>query len=172
MAAAGAAALGWSQIAAWLFGCGLISWFATESVVLARAATREPLPPALRPALGVQLAPPVVGGVAYLNLTSGAPDMGAHILFGYGLFQAAVLLRLWPWIRLPKFSPGYWAFSFGATALPTVAIRMVERGDSGPTAWIAPLLFAAANLVIGYLAVSSLYSWFEPGSAQPSARPS
>ena len=170
MAAAGAAVLGWSQLASWLFGCGLISWFATESVVLARAATRQPLPAALRPAMGVQLAPPVVGGVAYLNLTSGAPDLGAHILFGYGLFQAAVLLRLWPWLRLPSFSPGYWAFSFGATALPTVAIRMVQRGDSGPS-WLAPLLFAGANLVIGYFALASVYLLFRPGPRSSEGTP-
>lgn len=170
VAAAGAAVLGWSQLASWLFGCGLISWFATESVVLARAATRQPLPAALRPAMGVQLAPPVVGGVAYLNLTSGAPDLGAHILFGYGLFQAAVLLRLWPWLRLPSFSPGYWAFSFGATALPTVAIRMVQRGDSGPS-WLAPLLFAGANLVIGYFALASVYLLFRPGPRSSEGTP-
>lgn len=157
VAAAGAAAYGWPEIASWLFGCGVISWFATESVVLLRASTREPLPRGLRPAMGVQLAPPVVGGLAYLGLTSGTPDMAAHILFGYGLFQAALLLRLWPWMRQDSFSPGYWAFSFGTTALPTMAMRMVERGASGPMNWVAPVLFVAANLVIAYFAVCTFY---------------
>jgi tellurite resistance protein len=157
VAATGAGVYGWTQFGTWLFGVGLIAWFATESVVLIRAATRDPMPPVARPAMGVQLAPPVVGGVAYLSLTTGSPDMAAHILFGYGLFQAALLLRLWPWIRLPQFSPGYWAFSFGATALPTMAMRMVERGDGGPVSWAAPVLFVAANLVIAWLALSSVY---------------
>lgn len=156
VAASGAMALGWPQIAAWLFGCGALSWLATESIVLARAATREPLPADLRSAMGVQLAPPVVGGVAYLGLTTGVPDLVANMLFGYGLYQAVLLLRLWPWVRLPTFSAGYWSMSFGVTALPTMAMRMVERGDSGPIAWVAPILFAAANLVIAYLALSSL----------------
>lgn len=156
VAATGAGVYGWTQLGTWLFGVGLIAWFATESVILVRAATRDSMPPGARPAMGVQLAPPVVGGVAYLSLTTGLPDMGAHMLFGYGLFQAMLLLRLWPWIRLPSFSPGYWAFSFGATALPTMAMRMVERGDSGPVGWAAPVLFVAANLVIAWLALSSL----------------
>jgi tellurite resistance protein len=171
VAAAGAAAYGWPQIGSWLFGCGLITWFATESVVLGRAATRAPLPSGSRPAMGVQLAPPVVGGVAYLGLTSGVPDMGAHILFGYGLFQAALLVRLWPWIRQPSFSPGYWAFSFGATALPTMAMRMLERGDSGPMSWAAPALFAAANLMIAYLGVSSLWLLVHGGPQKVPAVP-
>jgi len=65
-------------------------------------------------------------------------------------------LRLWRWVRLPTFSSGYWSVSFGATALPTMAMRMVERGDSGPIAWLAPIVFVGANLVIAYLALSSL----------------
>jgi tellurite resistance protein len=156
VAASGAMALGWPEIAAWLFGCGALSWFATESIVLGRAATREPLPAALRAALGVQLAPPVVGGAAYLSLTTGSPDLVAQMLFGYGLYQTMLLLRLWRWVRLPNFSAGYWSVSFGATALPTMAMRMVERGDSGPIASVAPVLFVGANLVIAYLTLSSL----------------
>ena len=39
-----------------------------ESMILHRAAVHEPLPEALRPILGIQLAPPVVGGVTYLSL--------------------------------------------------------------------------------------------------------
>jgi tellurite resistance protein len=156
VAASGAAALGWSQVGAWLFGCGAISWLVIESVVLARAGTREPMASGLRPAIGVQLAPPVVGGLAYLGLTTGSPDMAAHMLFGYGLYQAALLLRLSAWIRQPSFSPNYWSFSFGATALPTMAMGMVERGDAGPMTWVAPTLFLLANLVIAYLTLSSL----------------
>ncbi len=87
VAAGVAMALGWPQIAAWLFGCGALSWLATESIVLGRAATGEPLPAALRSAMGVQLAPPVVGGTAYLSLTTGTPDLAANMLFGYGLYQ-------------------------------------------------------------------------------------
>lgn len=156
VAASGAAALGWSQIGALLFGCGVLSWLATESLVQSRAGTRDPIPVGLRPALGVQLAPPVVGGLAYLSLTTGTPDIAAHMLFGYGLYQAALLSRLSVWIRQSSFSAGYWSFSFGVTALPTMAMRMVERGDTGPMTWAAPILFIAANLVIAFLVVCTL----------------
>lgn len=156
VAANGAAQLGWAEIGAWLFGCGFLSWMATESVVLHRAATREPIPVGLRPATGVQLAPPVVGGLALLSLTSGAPGLAAHMLFGYGLFQAALLLRLSAWIRQPAFSPNYWSVSFGVTALPTMAMRMLERADSATMRWMAVFLFAVANLIIAYLVAASV----------------
>jgi tellurite resistance protein len=156
VAGTAAAAFGFHQLGELFFGAGLLSWFAIESLVLHRAAVHEPLPAALRPILGVQLAPPVVGGVTYLSLTSGTPDLFAMILLGYGLYQALMLLRLLPWIREQAFGPGYWAFSFGVAALPTMALRMVERGATGPVEWAAPVLFIAANVIIGILVVKTL----------------
>ena len=156
VAGTAAAAFGFHQLGGLFFGAGVLSWLAIESMILHRAAVHEALPEALRPILGIQLAPPVVGGVTYLSLSSGTPDLIALMLLGYGLYQALMLLRLLPWIRQQAFGPGYWAFSFGVAALPTMAIRMVERGATGPLEWIAPVLFIAANVVIGILMVKTL----------------
>ncbi|MFM0401445.1 dicarboxylate transporter/tellurite-resistance protein TehA [Paraburkholderia aspalathi] len=156
VAGTAAAAFGFHQLGGLFFGAGVLSWLAIESMILHRAAVHEALPEALRPILGIQLAPPVVGGVTYLSLSSGTPDLIALMLLGYGLYQALMLLRLLPWIRQQAFVPGYWAFSFGVAALPTMAIRMVERGATGPLEWIAPVLFIAANVVIGILVVKTL----------------
>lgn len=156
VAGTAAAAFGFHQLGGLFFGAGVLSWLAIESMILHRAAVHEALPEALRPILGIQLAPPVVGGVTYLSLSSGTPDLIALMLLGYGLYQVLMLLRLLPWIRQQAFVPGYWAFSFGVAALPTMAIRMVERGATGPLEWIAPVLFIAANVVIGILVVKTL----------------
>jgi tellurite resistance protein len=156
VAGTAAAGLGWTQAGMLFFGAGVFSWIAIESIVLHRAAVHEPLPDALRPSLGIQLAPPVVGGVSYLAITHGAPDTFAYMLLGYGLYQALMLARLVPWIRQRKFTPSYWAFSFGAAALPTMAIRMLERGAHGPVEWIAPVAFVAANIVIAMLVAGTL----------------
>lgn len=155
VAGTAAATFGWPQVGAWFFGAGLLSWLALESTILHRASVNESLPLALRPTLGIQLAPPVVGGVTYLSLGSAA-DLFAQILLGYGLYQALLLARLLPWLRQPAFTPGYWAFSFGVAALPTLAMRMLERGAHGPVEWLAPGLFVVANLVIGYLMAQTL----------------
>ncbi|MDR5742942.1 dicarboxylate transporter/tellurite-resistance protein TehA [Caballeronia sp. LZ029] len=151
VAATAAAGLGFTQLGMLFFGAGVFSWLAIESIVLHRAAVHEPLPEALRPSLGIQLAPPVVGGVSYLAITHGVPDTFAYMMLGYGLYQALMLARLIPWIRQSTFTPSYWAFSFGAAALPTMAIRMLERGATGPMAWIAPVAFVLANVVIGLM---------------------
>ncbi|MBB5421053.1 dicarboxylate transporter/tellurite-resistance protein TehA [Paraburkholderia atlantica] len=156
VAATSSAAFGFHQLGQLFFGGGMLAWLALESMILHRAAVHEPLPEALRPTLGVQLAPPVVGGVAYLSLTSGTPDLFAFALLGYGLFQALMLLRLLPWIRQQAFVPGYWAFSFGVAALPTMALRLVERGATGPIEYAAPVLFVVANAIIAILVVKTL----------------
>jgi tellurite resistance protein len=150
-------AFGHSDWGALFFGAGLLSWLAIESVLLHRLYTSTELPPPLRPTLGIQLAPPTVGCAAYLSITSGPPDLFAQALIGYGLFQALLLLRLLPWIARQPFAPSYWAFTFGLSALGADALRFVERGATGPIPLLAPYLFALANLVIGGIAVGTLW---------------
>jgi tellurite resistance protein len=151
-----AAALGhrdWGQLA---FGAGLFSWLAIESVLLHRLYTAPSLPLALRPVLGIQLAPPAVGAVSYLSVSDGAPDLVAHALIGYGLLQALILIRMLLWIMEQPFGPSYWAFTFGVTALATAPLRMIERGEAGAVASLAPYLFVAANMIVGLIAVGTL----------------
>ncbi len=156
VAAAASAAFGWHQLGLLFFGVGLLAWLALESLILQRAAVGAALPVAMRPLLGIQLAPAVVGGGSWLSLTGGMPDVFAWLLLGYGLYQALLLLRLLPWIREQAFVSGYWAFSFGTAALPALAMRMVERGATGLVAGLAPVLFVAANLVFALLVGGTL----------------
>jgi tellurite resistance protein len=139
------------------FGAGMLSWLAIESVLMHRLYTLAELPPPLRPTLGIQLAPPVVGCAAYLSITSGPPDLFAQALLGYGILQALLLIRLLPWICKQPFSAGYWAFTFGASAIAVCMLRFVERAPSSPFATLAPFVFGAVNLVIGIIALGSLW---------------
>lgn len=145
-----AGALGWPELGTLFLGAGLISWLSIESVLFHQLYTLAPLPHAVRPTLGIQLAPPVVCCVAWLAVNGGAPDTFAQILFGYGLLQAVVMIRLVPWFATQPFAPGHWAFSFGVVALPLSALRMLANGIQGPVAHLALPLFAAANAIIGY----------------------
>jgi len=151
-----AGSLGWSQWGQIFFGAGFFAWLALESVILHRLFVIDELAVPLRPTLGIQLAPPAVGLVAYLSITEGDPGLFAQMLLGYALLQGLILLRLLPWIRKQKFAAGYWAFTFGASALALGAERLVGRGVTGPAAQLAPILFVVANLVIGGIAIGSI----------------
>lgn len=160
----------WGQL---FFGCGLFSWLAIESVLLQRLLTAPALADPLRPTIGVQLAPPNVAAVAYLSLTHGPPDLFAHALLGYGCLQALILLRLAPWIWRGSFSAGYWAFTFGATALATAPLEMILRGDHGAISVIAPATFGLANVVVGFATLGTLWLLFRgrllPATARAAA---
>jgi tellurite resistance protein len=147
----------WGQLA---FGAGLFAWIAIESVLIHRLYTAAELPPALRPTLGIQLAPPSVAAVAYLNVIGSGPDLLIHGLVGYALLQALILVRMAPWLRAAGPTPAWWGFSFGAAALPTAALKLVARGDTGVVGVLTPWLFAAGNLAIAAMIIMTIILLF------------
>jgi len=151
-----AGALGYSHIAPLFFGAGLFSWLAIEPVILHQLFyTRDSMPKALRPILGIQLAPPALGCVAYSAMTLGKPDVFAQMLLGYGLLQALILVRLQGWLREEPFGASYWAFAFGFTGLALSCLRFVERGMGGVFVPLAIVSFIGANAVVCILALQS-----------------
>ena len=156
VSAIAAGSLGFADWGVLFFGAGLLSWLALESVILHRLYVIDPLPVALRATLGIQLAPPTVGAVAYLSITSGPPDLAAQAMVGYGLLQLILLIRLGGWIREQAFAASYWAFTFGISALALAVMRLVERGLTGPAQWLAFPLFVFANLFIGAVAIGTV----------------
>jgi tellurite resistance protein len=154
-------ALGFSDLGQFLFGAGFFGWLAIESVVLHRLLTAPSMANALRPTLGIQLAPPVVGAVSLIAVAPQTPLLLAHGMIGYGVLQALILLRLLPWILREPFAPSYWAFTFGVTALATAPIRLLVLGDDGLIRYLAPLLFVFANLVVLIVTAGTLYRFVE-----------
>jgi len=180
VAATALASFGWTTLAGLFFGAGLFSWLALESMVMGRSATQAPLDAVQRPLQGIQLAPAVVGGLSYMALSSGPPDLMAHMLLGYGLYQALLAARLLPWTLQSGFAPSYWAFSFGVMALATLALRMQARAPE-EALWqlLAPVLFGVANLVmatllwltLGLARQGRLWPTAVPAPAPPSTSP-
>lgn len=156
VAAIGAAAFSWTDVAQAFFGAGLLSWLAIESVLLHRMLHGAALAPALRPTLGVQLAPPAVGLVAF-NVVAGAPiPWFASILLGYALLQVLLALRMLPWLLEGGFGPGFWSFTFGLTALSLGSQTLALHGHV-VAYWLAPWLLALATSVVGAIAMRSVW---------------
>lgn len=96
--------VGWHDMAMLFFGAGLISWFSIEAVILSRLRTLTPLPRGERGVIGIQMAPPFVGGNAYLAANGGTVDWFFLVLTGYGILQLIFLMRLLPWALEGGFS--------------------------------------------------------------------
>lgn len=142
----------WAQLA---LGAGLFSWLTIDSVLFYRLYFGEPLRDQIRPTLGVQLAPPAVCSLAYVNSSGTSGDVFVHCLIGYAILQAVVLGGVLPRI-VRRFSAGLWSVSFGATALATTIEKLAVRGDMGMAGVLALPIFAAANLLIMWLAVRTI----------------
>lgn len=154
--AVGCGTMGYTSWGILFFGAGAFGWLALESIIVFRLFNASSLPAPLRPTLGIQLAPPVVAVAAWLANTEGAPELLVQATWGYGLLQALLLIRLLPWIMKQPFTPSYWAFSFGVTALSGDALQMTGRGVTGAIAQMAPVFFVLTNVVMAFLIVGTL----------------
>ena len=141
---------GWAVL---LFGMGLGAWALLELRVLNRLFA-GPLPPPLRPTLGVEIAPAPVSMLAAAALW---PELPADVLLiGLGIACApliAVLAR-WRWWTSVPFTAGFWSFSFPLAAFASVVVEAVRRGG-----WPEEVAFCAvliATSVIGYLTARTL----------------
>lgn len=154
-AAAALGALGHSDWG-WLFlGAGVFSWLAVEPLIIQRLWRDDELPAPLRPLLGIQFAPPLVCAMAWLNL---APNDGHHwvlMLWGYGVYQLLLGIRLGKWLGKQSFAPSYWAYTFGIAAATVTGLKLA-LADIPAAAYLAMPVFVAANIFIGYLTIKTL----------------
>jgi tellurite resistance protein len=147
------ATLGYPGWAALLFGMGLASWALLEIRVLNRLYEGA-MPAALRPTIGLEMAPPTVATLAASTLWPQMP--GEFLIIGLGIAAGpvvAVLVRYNWWRRVP-FVVGFWSFSFPVAALASGVIEVVRRGGWPPA--VAGMALGVASLVIAFLLLRTL----------------
>lgn len=147
------ATLGYPAWGALLFGTGLSGWALLEARILSRLF-EGPMPEALRPTIGVELAPPAIATLAAAVIWPALP--GNVLAVGLGIAVApyvGVLARFQWWGKVP-FSIGFWSFSFPLAALASAVIEAVHRGGWPAEIGLAALLIASA--VIALLSVRTV----------------
>jgi tellurite resistance protein len=143
-------ALGYPGWAALLFGMGLASWGLLEVRVLNRLFEGT-MPEALRPTIGLELAPPTVGTLTVASIWPQLP--GDILIIGLGLVAGpliAVMARYKWWGKVP-FAIGFWSFSFPLAAFSAGVVEVVRRGGWPPL--VGAIGLALASLVIAFLFV-------------------
>ncbi|MCC7215924.1 MAG: hypothetical protein IT517_04070 [Burkholderiales bacterium] len=149
----GAMALGTQGYPGWaalLFGMGLAGWALLEVRVLNRLFEGA-MPEALRPTIGVELAPASVATLAAGVVWPALP--GEVLIVGLGVAAGpvvAVAARYGWWGRVP-FSLGFWSFSFPLAALAGATIEVVRRGGWPPV--YGGVALALATAAIAWLAL-------------------
>jgi len=141
IAAALSEGFGHRSLARLMFGYGTVCWIVLGSIILTRLFTQPALPVGLRTTLAIEVAPPVVAGIAWFRINGGRVDPVALGLAGYALLMAMVQLRLVPLYRTLPFGPGWWAFSFPYAAAAAYSLQWLSAEHvAGERAWTWALL--------------------------------
>lgn len=138
-------------------GAGIFSWLFIDGAIQQRLRNLAEMPNAVRPALGIQFAPAIVGCSAYLAVNGGEIDTFVKLLIGYSLLQFLFLARLFPWIARHGVSLSYWAFSFGLASMASVGLRVFHEFGNQPFGHLGYLMFVAGTGFIALLTAGTLW---------------
>ena len=147
-----ATSVGQRSLGQLLFGYGVISWFVLAPIIRIRLFTQPALPVPLRSTLAIEIAPPVIAGLAWFQLNGNQADMVAYFFAGYAVLIAIVQVRLLPLYRQIPFGPAWWAFSFPYAAAAGYLIRWTAAEGAAPAAWTW-LLLIITTLAVAVLLV-------------------
>ena len=149
--------LGYSEVGMLFLGAGVFSWLSLEPAILHRLRNLEPVAPAVRPAIGIQLAPAYVCCSTYLALNGGEIDLLVKLLIGYGVLQLLFLIRLLSWLFQNGFTVSFWAFSFGLASMANVGLHLYQGTSNMILGILGLSLFWFASIIIGLLILGTLY---------------
>jgi tellurite resistance protein len=149
------------DLAVLLFGYGSVSWLVLGSILLQRMFVESRLPTPLLPTMAIQMAPPVVAGVAWFGIDGERADALALAIAGYALLMAMVQLRLVPLFRTARFGPGWWAYSFSYAAVFVDVLHWLaaEHVPSGAAwSWLLLIVVTTAITALSVRTVGALRS--------------
>jgi tellurite resistance protein len=154
--AAAAAVVGLHGMSEGAFGAGVISWLVLGSIMLNRLFFRPPLPAPLAPTMAIEIAPPVVAGIAYFAIDGGRVDLVARALGCYAILMALAQLRLIQVYARLRFSPGFWSFTFSYAAAATDALLWLKATRPAGTTGYVIVVVALITLLIATIAVRTI----------------
>ncbi len=157
------------------FGVGMLCWALLGSQLLHRLFFHTALPAPLVPTLAIEVAPPVVAGIAYNALSGGATNIFAYALAGYGVLMVMVQIRFIPVYARLRFSPGFWAFTFSFAAVGTDSVEWIAIERPAGAAVYTGLIVAVLSVFVFAIAARSVVAvrrgQFFPPSIPPTPQP-
>lgn len=155
VAASASAQIGWTALGWAAFAVGMLFWVVLFAALLVRFVAASALPAPLTPTLAVLVAPPAVGGLAWIALTGSAEGPVVDGLAGATVLLVAVQAGLLPVYRRTPFSLGMWSFTFPFAAVAAFLTEVLAPVPVlGAVAAVAMVL--AITTLVGWIAIASL----------------
>lgn len=131
--ATAAAKIGLPAVAIGAFAVAAFFWVIVFTLLLARLALRPPLPAPLVPTLAIIVAPPAVGGTAWLTITGGHTGAIDYSLAALTVLMVLVQLNLARSYSALPFTLGFWSFTFPFAAVSTYGVEWLALEQ--PIGW-------------------------------------
>jgi tellurite resistance protein len=149
-------AAGWHVAALASFAVAALFWIVIQAILLARLAFRPPLPDALMPTLMIQVAPPAVGGLAWLELTGDRFDAVQAGLTGLLVVLLLSQAFLFPRFRRLRFTIGFWSFTFPLAAAGTYGIAWAGTAAAPWGAAAGAAILAGVTALIAGIGIRTI----------------
>jgi tellurite resistance protein len=138
------------------FGVGVFFWVVIGSLVFDRLMSGGPLDAASQPSLGVLLAPPGTGGVAWFAANGGHVDSVTEAFGGVLVLMFLLQLMLIPRYRRGGFNLDFWAFSFPLASSASYAVRWASASRFSGWQIVTWTALGLATAGIGALIAASI----------------
>jgi tellurite resistance protein len=112
-----AAQLGFTELAYFFFGIGILFWLPLLGITLNRSFFFPAMPEKLRPTLFILIAPPAVGFLSWLQMHGGKLDDFGVILYFFALFTTLMIISQAKAFWRLEFGMPFWAFTFPLAAV-------------------------------------------------------
>lgn len=107
------------------FSIGIFFWIVLFAIILNRIIFHKQFAPKFMPTLFILIAPPALGFIAYIKLTSSL-DFFAHMLYSLALFFTILVFVMYKNFINIKFFISWWAFTFPMAAVTLSTVLMYE----------------------------------------------
>ncbi len=133
------------------FALGMFFWIVLFTIMMYRIIFHHPLAKKLVPTLFILIAPPAVGFVSYMRITSGSIDMFSMSLYFIAFFTLLLLLFMVRMFDTKQFFISWWAYTFPLAAI-TIATLLLHMALHTTLTYLGSLLLILlTTFVVGFV---------------------
>lgn len=140
------------------FAAGFFFWIVLFTIFLYRAIFHAQLPEKFIPTFFILLAPPAVGFISYMRITSSWDNFSVFLLF-MAYFFVALLVTMYKSFTRLKYFMSWWAFTFplaAVTIASTLAYQITHFLFFMVAAWILLFTAIAAIGIVAFYTVKHI----------------
>lgn len=138
------------------FSIGIFFWIILFAIILNRIIFHKQFAPKFMPTLFILIAPPALGFISYIKLTSHL-DFFAHILYSLGLFFTILVFTMYKNYINIKFFISWWAFTFPMAAITLASILMYELTHLWFYSFISYCFMLITTIIVFLVAKQTLF---------------